>query len=214
MNFKIRPARPDDASFLAWVMLTAGRSHLENGIWDIIIGRPENECLTFLEHLTVTAEPHMFHYSIFIVAEMDKRPVAALSGYDPETLGEETVAPHWPVVMEKMGLTEEDMATRQQGVAAHLTCHLGPHEGAWILESVATLPEYRGRGLIDALLREIIDKGRREGFRRAQVSFLIGNTPAERAYQKAGFKTHDEKRHPDFESVFGCPGTARMLREL
>ena len=214
MDFKIRPARPDDASFLAWVMLTAGRSHLERGIWDIIISRPENECLTFLEHLTVTAEPHMFHYSIFIVAEMDERPVAALSGYDPETLGEEMVAPHWPVVMEKMGLTDEDMASGQQGVAAYLTCHLGPHEGAWILESVATLPEYRGRGLIGALLSEIIDKGRREGFGQAQVSFLIGNTPAERAYQKAGFGIHDEKRHPDFEAVFGCPGTARMLREL
>lgn len=214
MDFKIRPARTDDASFLAWVMLTAGRSHLEKGIWDIIIGMPENECLTFLEHLTVTAEPHMLHYSIFIVAEADGYPVAALSGYDPVTLGEETVALHWPVVMEKMGLTEEDMAAGQQGVAAYLTCHAEPHEGAWIVESVATLPESRGRGLIGALLREIIDKGRRKGFRRAQVSFLIGNTPAERAYQKAGFKIHDEKRHPDFEAVFGCPGTSRMLREL
>ena len=214
MDFKIRPARPDDASFLAWVMLTAGRSHLERGIWDIIIGRPEDECFTFIEHLTVTAEPHMLHYSIFIVAEVDERPVAALSGYDPETLGEETVAPHWPVVMEKMGPINEDMASGQQEVAAYLTCHPGPHEGAWILESVATLPEYRGRGLIGALIGEILEEGRRSGFGLAQVSFLIGNIPAERAYQKAGFRIHDEKRHPDFEAVFGCPGTARMLREL
>jgi len=214
MDFKIRPARPGDASFLAWVMLTAGRSHLERGIWDIIIGRPESECLTFIEHLTVTAEPHMLHYSIFIVAEVEGRPLAALSGYDPVTLGEETVAPHWPVVMEKMGLKDKDMATGQQGVAAYLTCHPNPHQGAWILESVATLPEYRGRGLIGALIGEILEEGRRRGFGLAQVSFQIGNTPAQRAYEKAGFRYLDEKRHPDFEAVFGCPGTVRMLREL
>jgi GNAT superfamily N-acetyltransferase len=214
MDFKIRQARPDDASFLAWVMLTAGRSHLEKGIWDIIIGRPESECLTFLEHLTVTAEPHMLHYSIFIVIEADGHPVAALSGYDPVTLGEETVAPHWPVVMEMMGLTEEDMAAGQQGVAACLTCYPEPHEGAWIVESVATLPEYRGRGLIGALIGEILEEGRRRGFGLAQVSFLIDNTLAERAYQKAGFRIHDEKRHADFKAVLGCPGMARMLREL
>ena len=110
MNPEIRWARPDDAALLAWVMLMAGRSHLERGIWDIIIGRPEDECLTFLEHLSITDEPHMCHHSIFLVAEVDGRPAAALSGYDPENLGEETVAPQMPIVMERMGLTDEDMA--------------------------------------------------------------------------------------------------------
>lgn len=214
LNFAIRPARPDDASFLAWVMLTAGRSHLERGIWDVIIGRPESECLTFIEHLTLTAEPHMLHHSVFIVADVDGRPAAALSGYDPTTLGEETIAPHWLTVMEEMGLKEEDMTSGQEGVVAYLTCHPEPYPGAWILESVATVPEYRGRGLIGALLDEILEEGRRRGFGLAQIFFQIGNTSAQHAYEKAGFRYLDEKRHPDFEAVFGSPGTIRMLQEL
>jgi translation initiation factor 4G len=214
MNTQVRWARPGDAPLLAWVMLMAGRSHLQRGIWDIIIGRPEKECLRFLEHLAVTEEPHMCHHSIFLVAEVDGRPAAALSGYDPVTLGEETVGPQMPGVMEKMGLTEEDMAPGQQGLAAFMTCHAEPYEGAWIVESVATRPEFRRRGLIDSLLEGILQQGRRRGFEVAQVSFYIGNVPAQRAYEKAGFRYHDEKRHPDFEAEIGCPGMVRLLREL
>lgn len=214
MYITIRPAGPEDASFLAWVMLMAGRSHLQKGIWDIIIGRPEDECLRFLEHLAVTEEPHMCHYSVFIVTEVEGRPVAALSGYDPVNLGEETVTPQMPVVMGKMGLTPEDMAPGQQGLAAFMTCHSEPYDGAWIVESVAARPEFRRQGATSRLLGEILDAGRRRGFGLAQVSFYIGNTPAQHAYEKAGFRVLDEKRHPDFESEIGCPGMVRMIREL
>jgi len=213
-EFRIRPARPQDASFLAWVMLAAGRSHLQKGIWDIIIGRPEAECLTFLEHLSVTEERHMCHHSIFLVAEIEGRAAAALSGYDPVNLGEETVTPQMPVVMEKMGLTQEDMASGQQGLEAFMTCHIDPYEGAWIVESVAAFPEFRRQGAISLLLERILEEGRRRGFGLAQVGSYIDNTPAQRAYEKAGFHLLDEKRHPDFEREIGCPGMARFLRPL
>jgi len=156
----------------------------------------------------------MCHYTQFIVAEVDGRPVAALSGYDPVNLGEETVMPHMPVVMEKMGLTPEDMGPGQKGLAAFMTCHPDAVEGAYIIEQVATLPEFRRRGLITRLLEEILEKGHRLGFPRAQVSFYIGNTPAQRAYEKVGFKFFDEKRHPDFEVEIGCHGIVRLLRDL
>jgi len=46
------------------------------------------------------------------------------------------------------------------------------------------------------------------------VGIDVGNTPAERAYRKAGFKYADEKRHPDFEALIGCPGMVRLLRDI
>ena len=69
-------------------------------------------------------------------------------------------------------------------------------------------------GVISRLLEAVLGKGRQQGFKLAQVSFYIGNTPAQRAYEKAGFKVVDEKRHPDFETLIGCPGITRLLREL
>jgi RimJ/RimL family protein N-acetyltransferase len=44
-----------------------------------------------------------------------------------------------------------------------------------------------------------------------EISVFIGNDAAQRAYEKAGFEVIGEKRHPEFEAVYKCPG-ARMLR--
>jgi hypothetical protein len=41
MDIQIRPARPEDAEFLAWVILTAGRAHVTRGIWEVILGGTE-----------------------------------------------------------------------------------------------------------------------------------------------------------------------------
>ena len=42
---------------------------------------------------------------------------------------------------------------------------------------------------------------------------LIGNDPAQRAYEKCGFEVVIEKRDAEFERVYRSPG-ARMLRRL
>lgn len=214
MNIKIRPAQPEDAKLLGWVMLMAGRSHMKIGIWDLLISKPEKECTKFLEMLSVEGPRHMCHYKQFLVAEVDGEPVAALEGFDPVTNGEITIAEHMQAVIDKMGLTPEDMAPGQQSIVAFYTC-FGEHvPGSWVIEHVATRPEYRRRGVTNALLDAILDKGREQGFKLAQVSVYIGNTAAEHAYIKAGFKYRGEKRHPDFEALIGCPGVAHYLRDI
>jgi ribosomal protein S18 acetylase RimI-like enzyme len=214
MTIEIRAARRVDAPLIAWTMLMAGRSHMERGIWDIIISQPEKKCLELLEALTLAGPRHMCSYEEFLVAQVDGRPVAALSGYDPATNGELTVTEPLAVAVQEMGLTEEDMAAGNKGLEAFMTCHPDDIEGAWIVEHVAALPEYRRQGAVSSLLEAILDKGRQLGFGLAQVSFYIGNTPAQRAYEKAGFKWSQEKRHPDFEAEIGCPGMVRLVRDL
>jgi ribosomal protein S18 acetylase RimI-like enzyme len=214
MNVKIRPARRDDSALLAWVMLMAGRSHLERGMWDIVISQPEDKCLALLKVLTLTPPRHMCSYAGFLVAEVDGRAVAALEGYDPETNGEATVTEPLAVAAKKVELTQADMAAGEKGLAAFMTCHPDIAEGAWIVEHVATLPEFRRQGMVTRLLEAILEKGRRRGFGLAQISLYIGNTPAQRAYEKVGFEFFDEKRHPDFEAEIGCPGMMRMLCDL
>ena len=53
---------------------------------EVILGGTEEECLNFLVQLSMTNRPHLFHYTCFIVAEVDGRLVAALGGYDPKVL--------------------------------------------------------------------------------------------------------------------------------
>ena len=148
------------------------------------------------------------------MAEVDGHSAAALEGFDPINNGEMTFAAPMAAVVEKMGLTEQDMAPGQQNLAAFMTCYPESADGSWIVEHVATLPEYRRMGAIDRLLEIVLDEGRKKGFKLVQVSYYIGNTPAESAYNKAGFKFADEKRHHDFEALIGSPGMVRLLRDL
>ncbi len=214
MRISVRQARPEDARLLGWCMLMAGRSHLEVGIWDFVISQPEERCIQFLEMLALEGPRHMAHYTEFLVAEVDGRPAAALEGFDPVKNGEETITIPMVNVIQKMGLTEQDMAPGVEKLAAFMTCHSDFLQGAWVVEQVAARPEHRRQGAISRLLEVVLDQGRREGFKQAQVSFYIGNTAGEQAYRKAGFRYLDEKRHPDFERVIGSPGMIRYVCDL
>jgi ribosomal protein S18 acetylase RimI-like enzyme len=213
MNIQIRSARPEDAQFLAWVILTSGRAHVKRGIWEVILGGTEEENLAFLKRLTVTKTPHLFHYKCFIVAEVDGRLVAALGGYDPKVLGYPALRQAVVEVSKEMGFSGPDQAAMRRAERV-LCCIPDEVEGAWVIDSVATVPEFRKKGIVNRLLGEILEKGRKLGFRRAQINMYIGNIPAQRAYEKHGFKVIDEKRHPNFEAEIGSPGMVRLLRDL
>jgi ribosomal protein S18 acetylase RimI-like enzyme len=212
-NIQIRPARPGDAEFLAWLILTAGRAHVKRGIWEVILGGTEQDNLEFLKLLTVTTTPHLFHYTCYLIAEADARPAAGLGGYDPRICGYEALYRAMPEVLRKLGHSGPDPEANKRAERV-LCCVPEDTEGAWIIDSVATLPEYRRKGFVDRLLVAILEKGRRKGFQRAQISIYIGNLAAQRAYEKHGFKIADEKRHPHFEAEIGSPGMACMLKNI
>lgn len=210
----IRPATADDADFLAWVMLTAARSHLERGLWDITLDRPEEESLSFLRELARARTRSWGHYSGFIVAEVGGHAAAALCGYDPVERGVPALAQAMNEAAGRVGWSEGDVSGVWGRFAPVGTCTSDDADGAWIVENVATLPAFRRRGLVNKLLEDVLEAGRAKGHRLAQISIIIGNTPAQMAYEKAGFRPDKEKRHPDFEAVVGEPGMLRMLRSL
>ena len=213
MEIKVRSARSEDASFLAWLMLAAGRAHVQRGIWEVILNEPEEKCLRFFEHLVTTANRHLFHHSCFFLAEVAGRPTAGLGGYDPVTLGYHALSTALPEVFRRSGLQPKS-EMRGTGSPRIVECVPPALEGAWVIESVATLPEFRRKGMVDRLLDEMIEKGRAKGFRRVQINIYLGNEPARMAYEKHGFRVLDEKKDSYFESKIGSPGMARLVREI
>jgi ribosomal protein S18 acetylase RimI-like enzyme len=83
-----------------------------------------------------------------------------------------------------------------------------------VIEHVAVFSEFRCRGIVTALLREILDRGRERDYRRSELNMLIGNTPARRAYEKAGFIAVEERTDEEFMRIFSTSGMLRMYREL
>jgi ribosomal protein S18 acetylase RimI-like enzyme len=214
MSIRIRRATSDDAEFLAGVTFSASRSHLPRGLWDLIIGADEAGCLDYLRRLAVAEPRSLYHYDSFLIAEVAGQPAAALCGFETRDA--------WPIVGEAMatvqrdlGWTEADAAASLRSVAPMWTACMPPDIGAdFAIESVATRPEYRRRGLINALIDEVLRDAMRRGCKLAQITTYLGNDAAVSAYEKAGFKVLDEKRCTELEKILGAPGFTRLVREL
>jgi GNAT superfamily N-acetyltransferase len=214
MPIETRPATADDAPFLAWVMQEAARSHLEKGVWDLAFPGEDEPRLEILAKVITTEKIHFAHFSRFRVLELDGEPAAALSAYEYSQHGMEHLTLGMAEAFSELGWSPEEMlAVGERSASFAATGYPNP-EGLWIVEWVATRPEFRGRALIRRLLFEILEEGRDQGFEKAQIGYLLGNTRAKSAYEGAGFKWVDEHCHPDFEEDYGTPGIARMQRDL
>ena len=209
----IRSARPEDVDFIVRIILSSMRGYRSRGWFDVALGWPEAECLDFIARIATARTVSMWHVSQFLVAEVDVKPVAALCAVPAANTGVSA----WRAIEEigfATGLTASELdAIRQRGAYSR-ACWVQGGEGDWMIEHVATDPDYRGRGLVQALMASALAKGREAGFSRATISFLIGNEPAERAYAKAGFVFADEKRDPAFEAIIGAPGFRMFARPL
>ena len=102
----------------------------------------------------------------------------------------------------------------QSRLGVAMTCYPESPEDRWVIEWVATVPEFRGRGIVQQLLLAILEKGREQGFQKAQVAYLLGNEPARRSYERVGFETVSERRDADFEAALQAPGVACMHMDL
>lgn len=213
MTIDIRRAGPDDASFLAWAILAASRSQLARGWFDIVLARPEAECLEFLRRLTACESPSWWHHSHFSIAEDNGEPAAALCAFragDAYPLSAAALAE----TAASVGTSETEQQAMWTRGAYIFACTFDGDDDLWTIENVATLPSRRGRGLAGALLGRAVREGVERGASEAQITFLIGNDAAERAYAKAGFTLDGERRHPEFLAATGVPGMRRYLRKL
>jgi ribosomal protein S18 acetylase RimI-like enzyme len=209
----IRRARPDDADFVAWTILAAQRGDRPRGWFDIALGWPEPKCRAFVERIATAQRQSWWHVSQFIIAEAEGEPAAALCAMPAAGTG----AAARSAIEEaagKTGLNASELAAIFRRGAYTANCWVQGGDGDWLIEHVASLPLHRGHGLVRALIDHALAAGKAAGFKRASISFLIGNEAAERCYAKAGFSFAEEKRDPEFEALTGAPGFRRFERAI
>ena len=210
----IRRAEASDAGFLAWAMLCASRTDRASGLWDLIIGADEAGCLDFLRRLAIAEPRCLYHYDCFLIAEVDGERAAALCGFETQNAWE-SVGRAMAKVQRDLGWTETESATSYQRVAPIWTDCMPPDIGAdFAIENVATLPQFRRRGLVKALIDEILGDAIQRGCRLAQITTYLDNDAARSAYEKSGFQVQDERRCIEAQKILGVPGFVRLTREL
>lgn len=213
-DVQIVPATREHIPLVAWVVLASHRSHLPKGMWDLLLGEDEERVLRYLEVFADTEQVHWGHWSQFLVAEVDGVPAAGLMGY---LENEQPPALMMAGALEanaKFGISPEEFAAGWE--RAKSIADIGyPHEqGAWVVEHVATKPEFRQRGLIERLVHAILERGRERGAKTAEIGVLIGNDKAQRAYEKCGFAVIGDIRNAEFEAAYGSPGAFSLRRSL
>ncbi len=215
VQVKIRPARNKDIPFLGWVMFTAARSHLVESPWSVIFHEPEARTRILLERISQIPALPWSHVSKFWIAEVDGVSAAAMCGFVPVVEGSPILAElELGVAKQEFNYSEERLA----GVRDRLTiATLGFPEDLpdiWGIENVAVLPKFRGKGLLDRLFEHILEEGRKNGFKRAQILCLIGNELGQQAFERNGFKVLCQQTSPAFNELFGTPGAKLLVQDL
>jgi ribosomal protein S18 acetylase RimI-like enzyme len=209
----IRRAGPEDADFIAWIILTSQRGHRPRGWFDFALNWPEPECLAFVRRIALAQAPSWWHVSQFLIAEADGIPAAALCALRAGGAVKDAISAIAEVAR-AAGLDAAELSAIWRRGAYSDTCWMPGDDDNWLIEHVAARPSHRGRGLVQALLQHVLWAGAEAGYTRASIAFYIGNEAAERCYAKAGFLFAEEKRHPEFEALTGAPGFRRFERTI
>ena len=208
----VREAVPGDNSFLVDIILRSGRSHQERGIWDLVFPDSEENLLRLLETLVVQEPACSCHFSNFLVSESSGKPGAALCGYDPASVV--GVGQALTFAFESLGVDEGQLMSVFERLASFQSCAPDQTPGVWIVEWVATQPEFRRRGFADLLLRKILGRSKERGYSTAQIATFVENQSAIEAYRKVGFSVAEERIDGAFERVMGSRGMAIMKLDL
>ncbi len=213
MGAELRAARTEDLPFLAEVLCMASRGHLPRGPWDFVFPAAA-ERRRALERIAGGAERSFCHRSVFRVAELGGVASAGLVAFDAGDFEEHALGRAMFAAFGELGFSPERSAAVGPLLAPYLACFPDMPAGTWIIENVGTRPEARRRGLVAQLLEQALEDGRRRGLPRAQISVLISNDPARRAYEKFGFRDVETRETPEFARLMNAPGFARMTRPL
>jgi ribosomal protein S18 acetylase RimI-like enzyme len=175
-------------------------------------GQTPEQSVAFHRRVTASGPAHLNHWSLFLIAEVDGRPAATLCGYDVDTQGPEALMSVAADIATEEGVEFNDAFFERFAIVNGVS-HVTP-PGTWVVENVATHPEFRRLGLVRLLLQAVLDRGRERGFATAQVSVFIGNDSARQAYLDLGFESVSEKRDLAFEAAMGSAGSEQFMLTL
>ena len=170
----LRNARAEEAPFLAKCIM-AGMH-----FYDFETEMPEDEGVYLRLVDCERREDLLYSYTRTRVAELDGKVVAALISYPGEIyrdLREKTFAELWPEFSAMNADSDQET---------------GP--GEYYLDSLAVLPEYRGKGIGRALIRDGIEKGLALGYKTISLVADSDMPHLVSLYESLGFRKQ-EIRH-------------------
>lgn len=213
MEGTIRKAEERDAVDVAKLCFLAGKSHVEFSVYDLMVPGPPGMTDERIDTLAgvISAEAQSWiSYIHYQVVEAEGRVASGLATFTVEESGDEKLG----AALIEIGWQISDLIEMGKRFEVWEATDTGRAPGYLIVEDAATFEEFRHRGYTSALLEQAAEQARAGAFPGLQLTVMLGNDPAVRVYEKAGFKMDTAKENPDFEKIFGSPGVGRMLLDF
>ena len=201
----IRTAKVEDAEFIAWAILESSRGGKEKGLFDMIFS-PSSDIKKSLEKLITNDIKTICHYSNFLIAEVDGQDAGALCGYDGYRVSWEQMSE----ALSSMGCQGD----YKERISAYFLCEPSVEKNTFSLNFMITKDEFRGLGVVKALVKKVLLNARLKGFRKAQTGIEIGSVETQLAYEKMGFSFKEEKKSDYYLQEFGRAGINSYVMEL
>ncbi|PHQ65500.1 MAG: acyl-CoA acyltransferase [Sulfurimonas sp.] len=207
MSIKIRKALATDAPFLAQMILQSSRADKQIGIFDLIFGSKNNEdTLNNIEKLTTTTSKNHCHYSNFLIAEMDAKPVGSLCSYEPRIATRQAFLD----ALKEIGQDEH----AQDFLEILEMCDFDLNNRTLIFDFMEELEGHMDVGILKSLMQKSLLTARLKGYRIAQTMVEIGSLETLLYYKKLGFKEVKQKECELYKEKFGRPGLVLLAFEF
>ena len=210
MEHVTRDATAEDAIDIAKLYYLAGKSHVDRSIYDLMIPGPPGmteERIEAIAKIASTEAPSWLNLSHYKVIEVDGKVASGLATFTTEEAGGRQLGQ----AMMEAGWGVKDLLSMGRRLRVWSGVDPGREHGYLVVENVATFDGFRDNGFSAELLAMAIESAREQGLKGLQLTVLLGNDPAIRVYEKAGFELVKSKESKKFNKVFTSPGAGQML---
>lgn len=186
-------------------MFIAAQAHYHDSGYDFSLGGSKADQIRTLALLAGTRARSWFHYSHFSVCEVDGEVVSCAAGFDKNVTDSQVGA-----ALLEAGWTHAMLLSLDRRLQRIYECFPPDPEGSWTIEHVASLPQFRRRGLVRGVVASEIERGRKLGFTKAKLDVFAGNVAARSLYLALGFTVDCTFGEKEFREVLQRGALERM----
>lgn len=187
----IKEGSKADCAFLAKIILLAEESGFEITSYSNMFEKTNEELLPIFEKIINNdTKGHPLTYSSFLIANESGKSCGAIAVYVEGEYGDSN---HLTTGALMTNFGRKEMQSAFAFLRKHSELSIPKKSGTLQVDCVATLPEFRGKGMLKSLIAEAERRANALNINEVQIQVWKNNLGAIAAYEKLGYKITEIK---------------------
>jgi hypothetical protein len=208
MSIIVRKATLEDTVFIAQMLLKSTRADKQIGVFDLIFDKVDDlEILKILEALVKTTTKHKYHYTNFLIAQIDNQKVGTLCTYESRIATNDSFIKS----LQEIGITNSNVQTTLK-IFDECSFNLGSR--VLMFDCMEELEDFIDIGVLKALMQKSLLNARLKGYAVAQTIVESGSFDRLLYYKKLNFKEIRSLECELYKEYFGRLGLTLLSIEF